>query len=308
MLDRPVQMILEVLANAGQIMDELDVVPADFAGGADPGQKEKLRRIDRAAAKDHFPVRADLMSLLFAGVFDANRAAVLDKDARRLSPRDDGEIGPLQDGRQVARGGARPPAIGNGAVDGAEALLARAVEIVRVRVPGLLARLDPGQRQRTRDAGPRHLQRAAAAMMRVSPRQVGLRLFEIGQDIVPGPAAIAKLRPQIVIAGYAPYIDHGVHRAGPAQHPAARPEQRAPVHSGLRLGMVAPVDDAGLHKRWVSGGHMDQEILVARTGFQKGHFEPGIGRQPVCQDAPRRPAPDNDVIVGHGIPASLFQI
>ena len=248
------------------------------------------------------------MPLPLAGIFNAHGAAVLNENACGLRLGDDGEIGALQGWRQVAGGGTRAPAIGHGAIDGAETLLARAVEIGGIRIARLLAGLDPGQIQRPADAGPRNLERAIAAVMPVSPWQIGFRLLEIGQDIVPGPAAIAKLRPYVVVAWHAPYIDHGVYGTRPAQHSAARPEQRASVHSGLRLGMVAPVDDAGLHERRIAGRHMDKEILVARACLQQRNLEPGIGREPVCQRTPSGPAPDNDVIVGHGTSRLLFQI
>ena len=224
-LTAPCRWSCRFLPTPGRPWTGFDAVRGDFVRGADAREQQKLGRIDRAAAQDHLPLRADLMSLPLAGIFDAHGAAVLDENARGLRPGDDGEIGTLQGWRQVAGGGARAPAIGHGAIDGAEALLARAVEIGGIRIARLLAGLDPGQTQRPADAGPRNLERAGAAVMPVSPWQIGLRLLEIGQDIVPGPAAIAKLRPYVVVAWHAPYIDHGVYGTRPAEHPAARPEQ-----------------------------------------------------------------------------------
>ena len=46
-------MILEVLADARQVGDDLDAERAEVVGSSDPGELEELRRVERATAQDH---------------------------------------------------------------------------------------------------------------------------------------------------------------------------------------------------------------------------------------------------------------
>src|ERR1700724_1612894 len=67
-----------------------------------------------------------------------------------------------------------------------------------------------------------------------------LGLLEERQDVVPAPAAIAELSPMIKILGLAADIDQPVDRAGAAEHPAARVQDRASGGPGIGLGVIAP--------------------------------------------------------------------
>ena len=128
-------------------------------------------------------------------------------------------------------------------------------------------------------------------------RLIGLGAAEIRQAIGIGPAGIAELSPSVVIAVAAADIDHGVDRGRPAQNLAARPEELAVVEILLRLGVIAPVDDSGLHQPDIARRHVDEEVLVLVAGFQQQHFERRIGRQPIRQHTPGGPAADDDVVV-----------
>ena len=46
-----VEMILQVRADAGQLVRDGDAVLAQVIGGADAGEHQQLRRVDRAAAR-----------------------------------------------------------------------------------------------------------------------------------------------------------------------------------------------------------------------------------------------------------------
>ena len=47
------EVILQVLADAGQVMDERDIGGAEVLAVADAGDLQQLRRVERAAAQDH---------------------------------------------------------------------------------------------------------------------------------------------------------------------------------------------------------------------------------------------------------------
>src|SRR5690606_10003400 len=61
-LERPVldihlEMVLEVLADAGEMVDGFDTDRAEMVGVTDPGELEELRRVERTPAQDDFSCR-----------------------------------------------------------------------------------------------------------------------------------------------------------------------------------------------------------------------------------------------------------
>ena len=67
-----------------------------------------------------------------------------------------------------------------------------------------------------------------------------LGALEERQDVVPTPAAIAELRPVIVILRLAADVDEPVDRRRAAEHAAARIGDGAAVRAGIGLGLEAP--------------------------------------------------------------------
>ena len=57
-LDVDLEVVLQVLAHAGQVGDHVDAEPAEQLGRAHAGQLQQLRRVDRAAAQDDLAPRA----------------------------------------------------------------------------------------------------------------------------------------------------------------------------------------------------------------------------------------------------------
>ena len=56
-------MILQIAPDAGQFMRERYAMRCKFDGGADTGQKQQLRRAERAAAQDDLALRLDAVFL-----------------------------------------------------------------------------------------------------------------------------------------------------------------------------------------------------------------------------------------------------
>ena len=76
--------------------------------------------------------------------------------------------------------------------------------------------------------------RSAGAMVGVAAGRAVLRPAEIGQDILIGPAAIAKLRPGVEVPVLAANVQVAVDRTRSAEDASARKEDCATVDTGWR--------------------------------------------------------------------------
>ena len=86
MLDRAMQVILQVLAHARQIMNGPYSVLLDLIGWPYSRKKQQLRRINRAPADNDLTLRPQYMPLPPLRIFDAYGASALHKNARGLRP------------------------------------------------------------------------------------------------------------------------------------------------------------------------------------------------------------------------------
>src|SRR3546814_1712614 len=77
--------------------------------------------------------------------------------------------------------------------------------------------------------------------------------------LVPAPAGVAELAPEIIVARLAAHVDHAVDRGVAAQHAPARIVQCPPVKPRLRLGLEAPVGARIILRVEVADGHVDPE-------------------------------------------------
>ena len=74
-----IEMILQVAADAGQIVDHGDAGLFERVGGADAGQLQQPRRADGAAADDHLALGAQRLDAVPGRCLDADGAAALDE-------------------------------------------------------------------------------------------------------------------------------------------------------------------------------------------------------------------------------------
>src|SRR3546814_6489939 len=84
LLDHHASMILQIFADAGQVLHDGDAVLPQQRGGADAGQLEKLWGIDRAPREDDLALRFDRLPAALALIFHAHGTPVLHEDAGRL--------------------------------------------------------------------------------------------------------------------------------------------------------------------------------------------------------------------------------
>ena len=129
-------MVLQALADAGQIMVDLDAMLSQLRRRADAGDHQELRRLDGAGGEDDLTCADRLLDAVDAAG-DADGPLALEPDARDLGVGLDLEIRSRPGGLQVAGGTAAASAAADGELEVADAFLARTVEVVVPRQAGL---------------------------------------------------------------------------------------------------------------------------------------------------------------------------
>ena len=301
------QVVLQVLADAGQVEHQRHVQVAQQRRRADAGTLQDLRRGDGPGAQQHLAAGAGLFRLagIAAQVGHAAGAQAVEQDALGEGVGADGQVRPLASLVQVAARGAGAPAVGrHGAVHRPEAFLAVAVEVVGARVAGLLAGFDHGMEQRVvAGLGCAHRHRAAVAVVVVGADVAGFRLAEVGQAVEVAPVFQAGLPgPVIEVQGVAADVAHAVDQRGTAQALAASAFHAAVVHVRLRVGLVGPVVAPALQRVGEGGGHLGAEVqaMVRAAGFQQQHADLGVLGQARGQHVTGRTGADDDVVEFHG--------
>src|SRR5262245_16727443 len=104
-------MVLQILADAGQVADQWNIEVAEVLRRANTGEHEQLRRSDRASAQNNFA----LSSLLYAAValLKAHdcRALAFKINSERMCASAHSEVGPRCRWMQKGRGRAVPLAV-----------------------------------------------------------------------------------------------------------------------------------------------------------------------------------------------------
>ena len=177
-LDVDLEVVLEVLADAGQVVDDVDAELAEQRLVADAGELEQLRGVDRATAEDDLAGVARCGAAAAAPVVDADRALALEAHPGRHRQRLDVEVLAVPDRVQVGAGRGEPAAAVQVAVEPGEALLAVAVDVVGERVAGLLRRPSKNAANSGFSAGPRSRTSGPSPPRQSSApaRQVSIRL------------------------------------------------------------------------------------------------------------------------------------
>ncbi len=222
-LDVDLEVVLQVLAHAGQVGHRVDAEPAQQPGVAHPGQLQQLRRVDRASAQDDLPGPDLLRRARPAGpvpaapaapVLHAHRAAALERDPGDERPAFHREVAAPHDRVQVGPGGRQPPAPADVPVERGEAFLPVAVHVLGQAVARLLRGLEEGQEQRAGRRAPLQHQRAIGAAELVAARQAVLHLLEVRQAVPVVPAAHARGGgPPLVVQRVPALEDHAVDAA-----------------------------------------------------------------------------------------------
>ena len=291
------QVVLQVLADPGQIVGDRDPGRAQHRARADARELQDLGRADRTGRQDHLARGHGRPVFVALEVGDADRPLAVEDHSFSERAGDHGQVDAAPRRLQVGvrRRGADP--VPDRHVHGAEALLLVAVVVRGLRVAGLLAGLDEGAVQRVlHPVAVAGAKRPLGAAVRVAAAGPGLGLAEVGQAVAVGPAGRALGLPLVEVAGVAAHVDHAVDRGRAAQHLAARAVEPAAVQVGLGLGLETPVVARHVHRDGERGRHLDEDAAVAAPRLEQQHAGAHVLAQAVSQHAAGRAGADDDVI------------
>ncbi len=290
-------MVVQVLADTGQVGDDVDPERAQVLRRPDPREQEKLRRSDGSSAHDDVRRVGALDPVAFRPLHaDAPRA--VEQQAPRRGADDEPEVGVGLDGPDVRRRRAVADAVLDAVLHERHAVLRSAV-VVGVRGDAAFLR---GRRDRHVDRV--RLERGDQAHGARPAGLVPLDALVDGQHVLPRPAVGAEIRPRVEVLGRAAHPDHGVEAARSAEDLAARPREPSPCRMGLRLRLVGPVD-VGQPELVDPARVVDRGVVVTSAGLEQEDAG-AVVHQPAGDDGTGRPgADDHDVGVLAHVPAAL---
>src|ERR1700736_6165392 len=138
---------------------------------------------------------------------------------------------------------------------------------------------------------------AAAPSVPAAARFIMLGFFEVWQNGVVRPTAVAELRPGVVVERIAAYIHHAVNRARTAEGLAAGDWDRAAVEVRFRLGGEPPIVARVVEEFREADGDVDPHRIVNRPCLQQQNLRAGIFGEPVSEHAAGGAGTDDDVVV-----------
>src|SRR6266436_5207628 len=241
-------MILQVLADAWELVNYADAMLLQFFHGADAGKQQELRRAESASAKHYFAARFRGLIAPLPAIAHTGRALAVEDNPGCLRAGDDGEIRPVHHRMQIGGRGRATFAVPVAAPElgdliKAGAFLLRSVEIIVATNLVFRASIDEGVGDRPRAALVGDAQGPVAAVPIISAALIAFRALEIGKNIVPRPAVAAKGGPIVVVGAVATDVDHSVNRTRAAECLAARLIAAAAIEPRLRYRLEGPVVD-----------------------------------------------------------------
>src|SRR6516162_2438445 len=260
-----------------------------------------MRGADRSGGEDDLAIGIDALHRAAALIFDCDGAAAIEQEAPHQSLGDDLQVRALHRRAQIGTGGACPSPAAARLLAPADAVAGagrQVVHVLAVLEADFLAGLDYRRAERR----PVHLrckQRTTLAANLALAALPILGLFEIREHVVPRPAAIAELGPMVEIFGLAANVDQSVYRARPAEHLAARVEDRTAGGARIRLGMETPAQSRMIEQLHEAGGNMNVRAPVAPAGLNQHYSGAGIFAQPVGEHAASRARADDHIVGLH---------
>ncbi|CUI27591.1 Uncharacterised protein [Achromobacter xylosoxidans] len=294
------QVVLQVLAHAGQVAHHADAEAPQQRGRAHARQLQQLRRLQRAGAQDHLAAGPQRAHLAVLAVAHAAGAAALKQHRHCVRAGLDTQVGAAARRPQIGHRGGAAAAIAGGELVVAHPFLVAAVEVGHVWQAERARRADQAFDQRMRRLDRGGVQRTFGAARGARAEVVVLELAEVGQAFLPAPARVAGGGPGIVVLALAADVDQAVDGAGAAQRAAARPVDAAVQHVGVGFGVVAPVQHLVEHGLAVADGDVDPGRAVRWPRLQQAHAVLAVGAQAVRQHAAGGTGPHHDVVHGIG--------
>ena len=289
-------MILQIFADADELVHDRDTEVGEQRRRADARKLQQLRSLYRSGAEQHLAPSRHTRVAGGSTIDDADGAATVEDDPGDAGSGGDPQIAPVTRGSEIRNRGAAAPAVLGAEMVIADTFLNGAVEVVVARNVELIARGDDGFDQLVFSADGRMPHRTVEAVVSGVAVDRMLEPLEVRQDIGIAPTVIARSRPMVVILALAADRDQPVDRARTAERLSARPVDPAAVHSGVGLGVEAPVHASVEHGLGVTDGNVNPRIGVARPCLEQQHRMAAVGGEPIGEDAARRTRADDDVI------------
>ena len=285
---RPV--VAQVLADAGEVVVDLDAELLEAGGLADAGELQQLGRGDGTGRHDHLAGGARLALLAADGIAHADAAAAFQDQALGGGVGLDGEVLAQARGLEVAARRAHAPAAADRALRHGDAFLVGAVVVAVGLQADALGGGEEAVVQPAAVAEVGDLDGPVAAAQVAVAGFVALHRLEDRQHVLPAPAAVAELGPVVVVLALAAHPHHAVDGAGAAEHAPARHGDGAPSGVGLGLGGIEPVDAGAVDELGEADGHAREGMGLA-AGFQQQHLVAPVSVRRLASAAPADPAP-----------------
>ena len=281
-------MVVQVLADAGKIGDDVDADRAQVIRRPDAGEEQQLRRADRPAADDHLGgVRA--LDASVARPFDADAARAVEQQPPCARSQRDLQAGMILDRAEVRGRRAVADAVLDAVLHVGDAVLRVAVVVRVERDAALPGRLDDRRVDRVR------LEVREDAHRPGPRRRPPLDALVDGQHVAPRPAVGPEVRPRVEVRRRAAHPDHGVEAARASEHPSSRPRQPAARRVRLRSGLVGPVL-LGEPELVDAARVVDGRIRVGPAGLEQEHADVAPVHEPPRHHRSGRAAADDDHI------------
>ena len=187
-----IRVVLQVLAHAGKVVDQRDVVLGQFRCRAHARKLENLRRVDGAAGEDDFVVGLQGADLTLVLHFHADGSFALEQYPIHQSVGHDGQVGPVHDRVQIGTGNTAALTVLLVHLVHAHAFLDIVVEVVGSGVPSLNARFNKGVTDRVSETQVGDVELAMGAVEFTFSWLIVLAAFEYRQHIVEAPAVVAQ--------------------------------------------------------------------------------------------------------------------
>ena len=290
--------VLQVLAHTGQVVQHGNAVLLQVRFGADTRQHEQLGRAKGPGAQDHFLAGTDLLHPAVPAQLHAGGGLAFEDDLAGVATLEHREVAAIGVGVQVGSGGVPALAVVLRGLGGRNAELGGPV-VVGIEWNAFFdaggTECLVGGRGAAQVA---HVQRAAVPVVLVVGKTMAvLGALEQRQQIGVAPAGVPRRRPAVVVVAVAPRVDHGIDRAGATQHLAARLESLAAVEPLLRRGEVVPaVHQAERHHDDDAQRRAHEHRVVLATGLEHADAGAGVFAQAAGQGTAGRSAADDHVI------------
>ncbi|MNZ76473.1 hypothetical protein D3C78_949790 [compost metagenome] len=281
-----VEMILQVLADAWNVLHHRDGVLLQLCRGPHTRQHQQLRGFEGAGRHNDLARRIDALATSVTQNLDSDRCMPLEQHTLDFAPGAHGKVLALDhrlDERAICR---KPAAVTNVVLHETNTVVQCAVHIFGIgyALPG--SRLDKVVATLLLDHRIADPQWPTCAAVIVAATLETLHFLEVRQYIIIAPARIAKVAPAVKILLMPPNKHHAIDRTGPPEQFSPWPIHLSVTQVRHGCGMEVPVQLFIEIKFGHPGGGIDPEPIGRRASFQKQHIIVRVVTQATCQRAP----------------------